>query len=336
MPLQEDLMRRIPVSLAAFLLLALSPKAVRADLSFATTRVDAGEVRSGAPLKQRFAFVNEGPNVVEIIGLQTSCGCVKPQLATRTYATGEKGELILEVHTLSQSPGLHSWRLQVAYRDGSESREKELLVTGQIVTEVTAQPAALTLFTGGALAHDITLTDLRERPLSVIAVHTSSPYLRGEVKHTGRDDAGHRLVTINVTLDERCPEGRFEETIAIGTDDADYRELTVPVTIVKRPRQKVSAAPSAVSLAAARGQAVPSRIVLLRPASEEAVVVERVEADDPAIACTWAQGPENCATLKVGIDRAKLPPDGLRSAIHVHISKPVSETITVPVNCRVD
>jgi len=81
---------------------------------------------------------------------------------------------------------------------------------------------------------------------------------------------------------------------------------------------------------------VSSRIVLLRSAGEEAVVVERVEADDPAVVCTWAPGPENCATLKVGIDRTKLPADGLRSAIHIHISKPAPDTITLPVTCRVE
>jgi hypothetical protein len=73
----------------------------------------------------------------------------------------------------------------------------------------------------------------------------------------------------------------------------------------------------------------------LRPA-DGAVAVERVEADDPAVVCTWAAGPGECATLKVAIDRAKLPAEGLRSAIHVHISKPLSETITVPVSCHVE
>ena len=109
-----------------------------------------------------------------------------------------------------------------------------------------------------------------------------------------------------------------------------------PLTLVKRPRQNVTASPSAVSLAAARGQAVPSRIVLLRPAGEDAVAVERVEADDPAVVCTWAAGPDNCATLKVSVDRTKLPAAGLRSAVHVHLKNPTSETITVPVTCLVE
>ncbi|HKI36015.1 MAG TPA: DUF1573 domain-containing protein [Gemmataceae bacterium] len=328
-------MRRMPLVLTATLL-ALFANPARADLSFATPTIDVGEVRSGAPLRQRFTFVNAGSGAVEITDLRASCGCVRPKLDKRSYAPGDEGAVLLEVHTLGQSAGEHDWRLHVTYHSGAEAREVELVLHGRIVTEVTVQPAVLTIFTERAAAHEMALTDLRARPLTVTGVYASSPHLKGEVKETTTDGAGHRVVRIGLSLGAAYPEGRYEETVAILTDDAVYRELTVPLTVVKRPKQKVAASPGAVSLAAARGQPVPSRIVLLRPAGEEAVAVESVEADDPAVVCTWAAGPENCATLKVGIDRTKLPADGLRSAIHIHISKPAPDTITLPVTCRVE
>jgi hypothetical protein len=326
----------MPFTLAAVTLLALAAATARADLAFANPTVDVGEVRSGAPLKQRFAFTNEGPGAVEITDLRASCGCAKPQLEKRSYAPGDHGEVVLDVNTLTQPAGEHAWLLHVAYRAGGEPCEAELVVRGRVITEVAVQPATLTIFTEGAAAHKITLTDLRARPLAVTGVHVSSPHLKAEVRQTATDGAGHRVVRIGLSLAATCPEGRHEEAVAILTDDAEYRELTVPVTVVKRPRQAVTASPRAVALAAAPGQAVPSRIVQLRPAGEEAVVVERVEADDAAVVCTWAQGPNNGATLKVSIDRTKLPADGLRSAIHVYLSKPARETVTVPVTCRVE
>jgi hypothetical protein len=328
-------MRKLPPALVAALL-ALSAATARADLTFANPAVDVGQVRSGAPLKQTFAFVNDGATPVEITDLRTGCGCVKPKLEKRTYVPGERGEVVLEVHTLSQPAGEHTWRLHLAYRAGGEAREAELSVRGRVVTEVTVRPVALTILTGRAAAHEIVLTDLRERPLGVTGVHTSSAYLKAAVGQTTTDGDGHRVVKIALSLSPSCPEGRHEETVAILTDDAGYRELTVPVTVVKRPQQAVTASPAAVSLSAPRGQPVPSRIVLLRPAGAGAVEVGRAEADDPAVVCTWAPGPDRCATLKVSIDRTKLPADGLHSAIHVHISKPVSETVTVPVACHVE
>jgi hypothetical protein len=325
----------MPVAIAAATCLVLFTAAARADLSFANPTVDVGEVRGGTPLRQRFAFVNPGPGTVEITDLRTSCGCLKPRLENRVYAPGDEGAVELEVHTLSQPAGEHAWRLHVAYRLAGEAREAELTVKGRVVTEVAVQPAALTILTGGAVAHELTLTDLRDRPLSVTGVRASSPYLTGEVKRTAVDGAGHRVVTIALSLGAACPDGRSEETVAILTDDETYRELTVPVTVVKRPKQHVSASPPTVSLTA-DGQAVPSRIVLLRPVGAGAVAVERVEADDPAVTCTWAKGPGDCATLRVSADRTKLPAGGLRSAVHVHISHPVSETITLPVTCVVE
>jgi len=328
---------RVPnLVLVAAILLALSARPAHADLSFATPAVAVGEVRSGAPLKQSFAFVNDGPDAIEITELHTSCGCVRPKIEKHTYLPGERGEVVLDVHTLSQPAGEHTWRLQVAYRAGGEAREAELSIKGSVVTEVTVQPASLTISTEGTSCHEILLTDLRARPLTVTSVHSSSPHLTGAVKQTGTDAAGHRVVTIALSLGAGCAEGRYDETVVLLTDDAAYHELAVPVTVVKRPKQKVSAAPAAVMMTALPGQPVASRIVLLRPAGDEAVVVERVECADPAIVCTWAAGPNNCATLKVAIDRTKLPAAGLRSAIHVHISKPVSDTVTVPVTCRVE
>jgi Protein of unknown function (DUF1573) len=328
-------MRRMPFVFAVALS-ALSATSARADLAFAKPTIDAGDVRSGTPLKRPFAFVNAGPDTVEITDLHTSCGCLKPTLAQRVYRPGERGEVVLDVHTLSQPAGEHTWRMRVVYRSGGESHEADLAITGRIVTEVAVQPASMTIFTDRAAAHEIALTDLRDRPLSVTAVHTSSPHLKAEVKQIGNDSAGHRVVTVALSLGADCPEGRHEEAVVLLTDDVDYRELSVPVTVVKNARQRVSASPGAVSLMAPRGQAVPSRIVLLRPAGDGAVEVDRVETDDPAIVCTWAAGPDNCATLRVTMDRNRLPAEGLRSAIHVHISKPASEIISVPVTYRVE
>ncbi len=67
----------------------------------------------------------------------------------------------------------------------------------------------------------------------------------------------------------------------------------MPVTVVKRAKQAAQLfSPAAVLLTAARGQAVPSRIVLLRRPAPNPSAVESVEADHPAVACTWAAGPD--------------------------------------------
>jgi hypothetical protein len=321
---------RITQGLALWVILAATPT-VWADLRFAESAVDVGEVRSGAPLTHRFAFVNEGPEEVEITGLRASCGCMKPRLEQRKYGLGEKGALVLDVHTLGEVAGDHTWQLAVAYRCGSTLHEATLDLRGRVITEIVVQPPSLTLYTLGNLGHQLTLTDLRERPLTVVQVRTTSPGVKAQVTQTGQDLAGHRQITVGLRVEGTCPNGRYEEVVSLLTDDNTYPELRVPVTVVKRSRQRVSASPASVTIQAAPGQALPSRIVLLRPGGEEAVGVNHVETDDPAVVCTWAAGPENLATLKISINRDRLPANGLRSAVHVHLDKPVSEVLTIPV-----
>src|SRR5205807_2205883 len=113
--------------------------------------------------------------------------------------------------------------------------------------------------------------------------------------------------------------------------DPDYRELKVPVTLVKRPRQRVVAAPAVVAWSVPAHQPVPARLLRLRDTAGKGVEVERVEADDPAVQCTWAQGPDNLATVRLTVDGQRVPAAGIRSAVHIRLHKPVAETVTVPV-----
>jgi hypothetical protein len=318
------------LGLAALLLPATAPNAARADLVFSQPTIDAGEVYSGPVLARRFAFVNRGPDAVEVTDLRAGCGCLKPRLDRRTYQPGEAGELLVEINTLTQAPGAHAWPVLVCYRSGTTAHELPLRLTARLVTEVTVQPAALTVTTDAALAHEVVLTDLRPRPLAVTGTTGSSPQLQARVVETGNDEAGHRTYKVRIEVAADYPEGRSEAVVAIYTDDAAYRELCVPVTVVKRARAAVTATPGAVALRAAPGQPVPSRVVLLRDnTGGERVVVEEVSADDPAVSCRWAPGPDKLATLKVSVDRARV----LQTVVRVRVSKPSPQTLTIPVTC---
>src|SRR5205807_1418051 len=119
-----------------------------------------------------------------------------------------------------------------------------------------------------------------------------------------RDNKDRLVCKIAVEPAPDCPEGRHEEAVVLYTSDPEYRDLTVPVTIVKRSRQRLSAAPREVTLTAAPGQPLPARIVQLRDPRDQPVLIETVTADDPAITCRWAPGPGNAATLRIRVDHA--------------------------------
>src|SRR5690242_17786480 len=179
---------RAAVALAAALLVgALCRPAAAAGLHVLEPAVDAGEVRSGAPLAHRFAFVNDGPAPVVLTEVRAGCGCLTPRLEPagtalpHAYLPGERGALLVDINTLDQAPGPHTWHVTVRYRTTDEDHEADLQLSGRVVTEVAVRPASLTLFADAAVGHEIVLTDLRSHPLAVTAVRGSAPQVTGRV-----------------------------------------------------------------------------------------------------------------------------------------------------------
>jgi hypothetical protein len=308
-----------------------SGQTAQADLHFAQSTIDAGDVHSGDLLARKFTFVNEGPDAVEITGLHASCGCLKPHLDPLKYETGAKGELTLEINTLSQSAGDHAWLVNVAYRTGGELREQTLRLTGHVARDVQVVPAALTVLTDHPVEHTVIVTDVRGKPLRITEARASSPHLRPVVGEPFRDDAGHWACKVKLDVAADCPEGRNEERLDLLTSDSDYPDLRIPVTVIKRAKQRLTATPNPVVLEAPHGQAAPTRLILVRDADDQPVEIDRVDVDDPSLSCQWSQGPNTPGAVRVRIDVKKLHDGGLRSVIHIHIIKPVETTLDVPI-----
>ncbi len=319
---------RLPLALILFNLLA-GPG--RADLRFAQPVLDAGQVRSGPVLVQRFAFLNDGTRAIQITDTRPGCGCLQPRLPKQQFAPGEEGWMDVEINTLSQPAGPNQWRVQVFYRNGEESREAVLQVNALLTKEVLVEPAALNIRTGQGITQEITVTDLRSPSLRVTAVQSSSPQLRCQLEPPRRDAGGRPVQVVRLEVGADYPEGQRDETVRIYTDDPAYREMRVPVSVVKRARQRITAAPPEVNLTAPPGQPIPSHIVLLRDADDRPVVVEKITVDDPAVGFRWAPGPGAMTTVKVQVDAAQLRNGRLKSTLHVQVRQPVPQTLDIPI-----
>ena len=322
---------RAAIALIFFLIPAA--RVVRAELHCAAPVFQAGQVRNGLDLTHTFALVNDGTTTLEIVDIRPTCGCLSPQLDRRTLGPGQKATLQLAVNTLALAPGFQSWRTRLMYRDGDKTGELELTIIGEVVTEVLVQPTALTLPAELTDGREITVADCRTNALTVVAADTGSAVLKAQVGLAQRD-GGRSVQKIRLEVPADCPEGRHNLVLHIYTNDPLYRELKVPITVVKRGRQRVAAAPAQVTIEGDRNEPLPARLVRLSAADDNAVVVERIESDSPALRCSWASGPGTAATVKIQVDQTHLTGD-LNTAIHVHVSKPAVETVTIPVLCVV-
>lgn len=306
---------------------------VRAELRCDEARVDAGEVKAGRPLSQRFTFCNRGPETIEITEVRPSCGCLKPRLEQRRYRRGETGILVLEVNTLTTPAGPNVWRVQLLYAENGQARDLTLGLTAQVTTEIVVQPPALVLHTGTAIGQEVTITDVRPMPLKITAVRTTLPQIRARYGEGRRDEAGRWVQSVRLDVQADCPEGRHDATLHIATSDPTYPEFKVPVTVVKRIQQSVSVVPAELTWAEPAGQPLPARLVRLRGPADQDVEVASAACDDPAVRCTWAKGPERMATLKVQLDPARVSREGLHTTVHIQLRLPGAETIILAVHC---
>jgi hypothetical protein len=302
--------------------------AIAADpLAASQSAIDAGEVRVGPPLVRRFSFSNTAAEPLTITEVKSSCGCLAPKLSKRVFAPGERGELAVEVNTLSQPVGQQRWAFTLSYHCGGAASEQTFALTARLFKEVEISPAAVAFQGDGEMTSHVTIVDRRPRPLRVQAVTASAGYL----KATGADKAADGSVHLALHVAADCPEGRHAESVSIMTDDPDYPEIKLPVTILRRAKQRVVALPARATLVAGG-----SALVQLRAADGTSVRVEAIEPSTPAFACRWAAGPAERATVRIGLDRSKWDGRPFTGEVRVRLAAPAGETVVIPVSVRLE
>src|SRR4051794_29360403 len=83
------------------------------ELKIAEPTAQAGNVYTGVPLSHRFVFQNVGSQLLRITDVHTHCGCSTPRLTELIYEPGTQGALDLEVLTLTQPAGPHTFSAHI-------------------------------------------------------------------------------------------------------------------------------------------------------------------------------------------------------------------------------
>ena len=303
----------------AILLVLTFPAIASAQLRFEAPTANLGELRGGLAYGHRFAFVNEGQGPIEITDIRLGCGCLAPVLDQRVYQPSEKGSLLMHIRTLGQPEGPRTWQAHVQYRHAGKVHESTLVLAARIRNEITIEPSIVAMTVKTTLKQELLITDHRLKPMTVSKVLASSPAIRVAVQSIS-DGATKVILEVSGAA---LTAGRQEEMIHIYTDDPHYRHLQVPITLTRPEQTDVTAVPSRVELIGAGSQ-----LVRLRASGEKAVRIDKVDADHPAIKCTWAAGPGNDATLKIATPTNSVE---TQTNVRVHIGATV---VTIPVALR--
>ncbi len=302
------------------------PALASAQLRFTAPAADLGELRGGPVYDHRFEFVNDSAQPLEITDIRLGCGCLQSVLDQRVFAAGAQGSLRLNIRTLGQPNGARTWQAHVQYRQGSTVGETTLILAATIRNEITVEPSIIAISVETTLKQEVTITDHRPMPRKVTAVLASSPAIRVTTQPTV---GGVTRVILEVSA-SALTAARQEEMLNIYTAAPYSPQLQVPNTQMTASRPTVSATPDKVEIVG-----VGSQLVRLRGSGDKAVRIDKAEANQPGIKCSWATGPGNDATLKISADatagwRAPSTPP----RVQVHLSDPAGTTLTIPVILR--
>jgi hypothetical protein len=290
--------------------------------------VDLGTVRGGPPLSHRFVLWNRGNSEVRIVHLLPSCGCVVSQVTGRVVKPGESVEVAVRVGTISQPDGPNLWSVRLYYRfaGSDENQILELRLRARLEREVGVQPAALRLGGKPGLTHPLRIHDRRDRPMEIVSVATSSSRLQVWDEGVWDGSPGQWQRTIRIRLAGDCPTGRYDDFVQIVAKDPDYQDVRIPVTVHRTDTPRYVVSPTEIRLSAEKSDFA----VLLRGELDQAIQIDEIECDDPAILVDYSLPQPTRALL-----RASLKPGMAAqrwSAVRVQMAAPIRQMLVIPVS----
>jgi hypothetical protein len=231
----------LPLALCAGLSLALFTPGVTASaevsapaaashlgpmLSVRETSQDGGTVEEGTVLKYRFTVANPGDADLEIKQVKPSCGCTVPRW-DKLIAPGKEGAIDAEVHT-DHFRGAILKHLTVLSND-PQHPQLELSLTAKItpLVEITPGPVALLAVDDKPVSQVFTLERTGGRPMKIVQVSATAPYLKTELAPLPGD--GRYKLTVTALTD--TPFGRSPTPIMVKTDMPKGGDLTLTVIV---------------------------------------------------------------------------------------------------------
>ena len=230
------------LSLAVHLMPAATPALTvskdKPSLIFESYLIDRSQTKTEMQpvISEDFYFRNIGDKNVEIAELVPSCGCLAPQVSTRTLKPGEAGKLTIPVKTASEPAGPREYLVTVKYNDPDP---REVLVTWKVQIpekQVVVEPRVLMVLghVNAGEEHRIQIVDYRssakDQPMKIEDVQSSTSMITAELAGSVTQDDAVRQ-TIRVKVAEALPPGQHRGVVSVLTSDTAYPVLQIPVIL---------------------------------------------------------------------------------------------------------
>jgi Protein of unknown function (DUF1573) len=194
----------------------------RGELLWESSVQEFERIPADESVEAHYNFKNVGPDPVEIVRINSSCGCTAAETDKRTYQPGESGQITARF-SFGNRKGLQRKVITVGLSDGTE---KQLALNVSILEPLIVRPNLLLWRVGENVApKTVQLTAAKGVPLKIRSVSSSSPRVSAQLQP--RTDASDYTVTVTpVDTAEK-----LSTTVMIETDYPSDAPKSYPVHV---------------------------------------------------------------------------------------------------------
>jgi Protein of unknown function (DUF1573) len=300
------------VGLMMLILLFLTSPAMPA-LSADAAHHHLGEARTGPDLRHVFVIRNTGSAPMTVDKVEGMCGCSTPRINKTHLAPGESTEVTLTVRTLMQPAGEQTWKATIH----TATETLELRLSAKLVREISVTPNQVAISTTSSARQDITISDIRPKPLRIRSASTTHPKLKVSLA---------RGMTYALEVPADFPVGHFREEVVFHTEDPACPELRVPITITKSATDRFRVLPAIPTIRFNPGESEASTVVQIR--QTEPFTLQSATTTTTGLRLKTSTTTGIVGVVRVTAERVKLPSMTGQAVVHVKIGE---ETLTIPV-----
>lgn len=287
---------------------------------------DFGTVEQGTRVEHAFKIRNAGSAWLQISKVDGSCGCTAGVSADGTVAPGRDTWITVSLDT-SRIAG-RTAKTVVIHSNDPRVPEAALSLTGQVVTDVVANPSALYLGRirrGASIRREIVVRSGRPgTPYRVVDIQSEIPAVRAHVEPGATPD--EQRVIIEVAPD--LPLGRFTDELRVRTNSPRQPVLRIPV--FGSVEGDLAALPPQVTFVLARDGSAAPHDVQITNRSPQPVTLTSVSVPSPLAydLRTVRDGIEWLLTLRLA---GRFPADFRETSVEIVTDGPSIDPLVVPV-----
>ena len=225
-------MQRFLVILFAVAVAAIPPLQAQekgAKIAFESTTHDFGKVSEGAALKHIFRFANKGSETLEIIRVDSSCGCTSALLSKNKIPPGNSGEIEVVIATKDLPASELSKTVSVMSTD---PKQPVVVLTLTAVVEPEFVISELSIFFGNVprgqeVTSEILVTIPANKPFKLLEASSTDANVTVKLEPVAGSNGKQFKVIALQKAD--AAEGFHTGAIVIKTTSPTKPELKIPV-----------------------------------------------------------------------------------------------------------